>query len=131
MEPSNKEILLHKTAKLLHYALTSLNREVPARVQTASTTMYCTIDLVPDLCKLLTDLTAEQRETIIYNSHCSAARDLATWWEQHQVADAHRKDREAVAARRMQVRKGVLMKLTLEEQLAVFTPPEIAELAAM
>lgn len=96
-------------AKLAIFAMRKLGVEPPDNVLRASTSFYCEDrTVIPLLCGLLKSLSVEQREALIYDAHCREARDLADWWEAHQIED---RDREMLEAEK---RTGVPIAIVLE-----------------
>jgi hypothetical protein len=115
MNPTHKEVQLRETAILYKYALRCLGLDIPPEVSRAAGDMYCSVDFVSDLCNLLSDMTEEQRVSIIYNPYEKPSRRLADWWEEHQKADRLREEREKEAARQAAVREEALSRLTPEQ----------------
>lgn len=119
LNPLAREAELHRTAKLLVYALTSLGRPVPPDVATAADSMYCKTDLVPDLCALVRSMTPEQLDKVVYDGHNEQARELATWWDRHQKADTKRQAREATKRTEREIVAHALYKLSSQEVAAL------------
>jgi hypothetical protein len=119
MEPTHKERLLQETALLLAYALDALGEEVLDSVHQAASDQYCRRDYVPDLCKLISEMTDDERKRIVYNPYSKTSRSLADWWEKHQEADRKQHEKEQDALRKQEQYEQVIMKLSDEEIAAI------------
>lgn len=115
LNPEQREIELQKTAVLLVRTLRLLGRKADAKLLRASRDCYCNVDYVSELCATITNMTKEEREEIVYDSHSVISRQLADWWERHQQADRERKQDEREEARLQKIREVALSKLTLAE----------------
>lgn len=118
MDPTRREAELQRTAKLYAYALRQLRQPVSLNIESAANDVYCKADYVPQLCELLTSLTAEDLDRIVYNARDKVSRDLADWWEEHQQADLKRLQVEA-EQRKQALIKSAIAKLTREEAAAL------------
>lgn len=126
LEPTGRESKLRQAAKLLEYTLEQLGRNVPEYVKAAAADVYCKNDRpLTRLCEVLKSLTPDDIDRIVYNPRDRTARELATWWEDHQRADTEREEREAKAARQAAILDGALNKLTEEELTALDVPYQI------
>jgi len=119
MEPTGKERKLQQTAQLLEYALFELNLPIPSKVKTASSNIYCHLDLVPDLCELITNMNDLQRDRVVYNAYNKQSRELAHWWENHQEADRKRIAADMEKADRQSLIESAKSKLTDAERKAL------------
>ena len=119
MEPTGKERQLQDTAKLLKYALFELDLPVPSKVRTAADDVYCQLDLVPDLCKLITNMNELQVNRVVYNAQNKQARKLADWWEEHQRADRKRIASEMKKIEKEALIESAMAKLTDSERAAL------------
>lgn len=117
--PTRKEELLQKTAELLVFVRTSLGLPIGSNLKKNANDCYCSGDYVEELCSTLTNMSDSQKELIIYDSHNRKSRELATWWEEHQLADKKRLEVEAEAKRLKDIRTVALSKLTLAEKRAL------------
>jgi hypothetical protein len=87
-EPDRDELATQHTAKLTVYLHQILGLKCPVWVVELAGNSFAYDPLVvPLLCKLLTDMEPDKREAIVYNAHDRTARELATWWEDHQAKD--------------------------------------------
>lgn len=72
--------------------------------------------VIPALCKILKDMPEAKRNTLIYNARDRQSRDLANWWENHQLIDKERIQRETIRKKQKAIRQAALAKLTIEER---------------
>lgn len=90
-EPDQHHIATRRAAKLLVYVNTVLGKETEKKVHDLANNAFAyDPEIVPRLCRTLSDLPAMLREAIVYNSRSREARDLANWWEDHLEADKRR-----------------------------------------
>ena len=115
MEPTQKERLLQETAVLYAYALDALGEEVPDTVHQAATDQYCRVDFVPELCRLIRNMTADKCDRIVYNPRSKISRKLADWWEKHEEADRKRQAKEDEELLKQEFYERVIMKLNDDE----------------
>jgi hypothetical protein len=118
MEPTHKERLLRETAIFYAYALDALGEEVPDTVYQAASDQYCRVDFVPDLCKLIRNMTEDERDRIVYNPRSKISRGFADWWEEHEEADRKRIAQEQAELSKQDRYEQVIMKLS-DEEIAV------------
>jgi hypothetical protein len=115
MEPTGLEQHLQDTAVLYAYALDALDEEVSDTVHQAATDHYCSVDFVPDLCRLIGNMTEDERDRIVYNPRCKISRRLADWWEEHEAADQQRHSQEQKELLEQARYEEVIIKLSDEE----------------
>ena len=89
MEPNGKERALQETAELLEWCYTQEGLAVPKNVSKAAQDEYCSVDLVPSLCKFLKELSPKRR-TQLCNQSNALSRDLKQWYSNHVLADIQR-----------------------------------------
>lgn len=119
MDPNGKEIALQRTAKLLVYLNKKLGLPSSKTLIAESENCYCASDFVPKLCKLLSGLTPEQENLLVYNGRVKEARDLADWWDEHKAADAKRIAKEKRDAEDKELAQRALQKISKEELAAL------------
>ena len=115
MEPTRKEQLLQETAVLYAYALNELGEEVPDTVHQAATDQYCRVDFVPDLCRLIRNMSGDECDRIVYIPRSKISRSLADWWETHEEADRKRNTKEAEELLKQEFYERVIAKLNDDE----------------
>lgn len=115
MEPTHKERLLQETAVLYAYALNELGEEVPDTVHQAATDQYCRVDFVPELCRLIRNMTEDECDRIVYNPRSKISRKLADWWEKHEEADRKRTAKESEELLKQEFYERVIAKLNDDE----------------
>lgn len=91
MEQTPQEAANRVGARMLINALELMDRPVRREILDGDT-YYSKADwAIPELCGLLSDLSPEELEDLLYSdARDSRRRDLAGWWEKHQEADALR-----------------------------------------
>lgn len=94
LKQNSREAELQRAARLLVFVHSRLGTESTPELVKASADYYCRADYVPELCQALKAMTDEQVDSIVYNGRNPLSRDLASWWEQHQLADKQREMRE-------------------------------------
>lgn len=98
LEPTGKEKQLRRVAQMYDWLLKQLEEDVPSKVHATATNQYASDDYTADLCARLTELEEQEFvnrfQTIMYAPN-KMARELATWWEEHQEADRKRLEEEA------------------------------------
>ena len=120
LEPNQREVELQRAARLLVYLWEQTGKNLEAWAVSESTNVYARDERsVTELCAALRAMDSKQRDTIIYNAHDKDARDLATWWEEHQAADAAREEQEAAEREQQTLREQALDKLSDEERKAL------------
>jgi len=75
--------------------------------------------VVQELCAMLSAMSPDERDAIIYDARNKTARSLADWWEYHQEMDAEREAEKLEAERIAKLREEAASKLTPEERAAV------------
>lgn len=104
LEPREDEKLSQKFAEYLIWLLTKRRKVVPPWVRETAKDSYGNLarlnDLVFALCFNCKEMTDEERERIIYDAHDPIAREMATWWEEHQEADRLRREAEEAEKQR-------------------------------
>lgn len=119
MDPTNKEIQLQRTAKLLMFVNQQLDIPVSQKLREAVKNSYCTADYVPVLCKTIRGMTEDQLNTIVYNGRDATSRDLADWWDEHEAADRRREAKEQEQARQQALAESAMQKISREELAAL------------
>jgi hypothetical protein len=119
MEPNAREIESRLVCNLIAYLFPKIGKHIPKSVQIGLSDSYgnavCLNEHTAVLCDVCQKLPEDQSEKLIYNAHDADARKLATWWDHHQEADRQRLADEAAAAKKQQLQKQALAKLTPEE----------------
>ena len=115
MDPTKEESNRKEVSEFLVFVDGILGCETPENIVKASQNAYGSgvelNDVVVLLCRILTNLSPEQQEAIIYNAKNKTSRHLADWWEEHQKADTKRCEEEEA-----EERKTALAKLTPHER---------------
>lgn len=128
LEQTGLERGLQQTAVLLEYTIEQLRERTDnptlldgsAALDPKGREYYAEdVGQVEMLCTLLTAMSEEHREAIVYDAHSVKSRQLATWWEEHQKADRIREELEEAALRKEALRASARAKLTPEERAAV------------
>ncbi len=119
MEQNNKERELQAACKIYELALTKAGFLVPLAVSTGAATMYCTTDIVPDLCKLIKEFDEEMYTFVLHDPKDPSSRKIALWWDLHLVADKARDDEKTAIEQQAMVRERALEKLTPLEREAL------------
>ncbi|UPT78192.1 hypothetical protein MN086_03370 [Sulfurovum sp. XGS-02] len=90
MSPTNKELQLRKNCKLYVYLLVSQGKEVPEEVQECANSydFDFLVDCVAQLSAEIEGLDSDAFEKIVNNKESDEARELAYWWEMHQMANS-------------------------------------------
>lgn len=124
-EPTARGLQTSYEAGILIYVYEKLNIPVPEYVKFEAN-LYNVYDgsgrsgkVVPALCKALTDLSEEQRDTLIYNARDAKARKLADWWEEHQRHDQAMHRQEEYERKQKELVDSAKSKLTDEELKAL------------
>lgn len=101
MNARPNEVLSRETAKLIVFVSSKLGGAAPAWVAEAADEYYGAENRVDEivrmLCEIISGLTPERRDQIVYDGKDPTARQLADWWERHQAADRAREAAEAAA----------------------------------
>lgn len=71
------------------------------------------------LCSVIRGMTEEQIDTIIYNGRDPVARKVADWWDVHKKEDEKRMEIESRNARKPELIKSALAKLSDDEKWAL------------
>jgi hypothetical protein len=119
MDPTNKEIQLQRTARLLKFVNQQLDIPVSQKLQEAAKNTWCRDDYVPVLCKTIRGMTEDQLNTIVYNGRDATSRDLADWWDEHEAADRRREAKEQEQARQQALAESAMQKISREELAAL------------
>lgn len=121
MRPTDKEVKLQDTAKFLCYVYTQLGRkkEIDSAWEKAAADCYCSLDLVPTLCDVLSALDEKTLDRIVYEPKNKVARRLADWWEEHVEADRVREKAKQDDRKNANLREAALDKLSLAEKKAL------------
>ena len=120
LEPIRRERELKRAATLLVYLKKQIGGEVEPWMHQEAEASYPTDERsVTELYATLKALNSQQREDIVYNARDKTARNLADWWEEHQVADRAREERELIEKESELLREQGLAKLTPEERRAL------------
>jgi hypothetical protein len=106
-EPDRNHVATQHAAKLTRYLYHVLKQPCPGWVSNLADNAFASsTGVVPLLCTLLTDMDSDKREAIVYNAHDRTARELATWWEDHQAKDREREAEVAQAVERIRAGRG-------------------------
>lgn len=116
MRPTLYEMKLRETAQLYEWLLAKKGIEARHDIRKAAKDEYCKSDYVADLCACLAELSEDELNEFVYNGRDPMSRKLANWYEDHQRADAERKESEAKAKQREALRKSAAAKLSPEER---------------
>jgi len=120
LEQTERESELQRAANLYVYVLVEFGKRVPLWVTRDADNCYLASDkALKALCKILTGMPVARRNKIIYKPKDSTARDLADWWEEHQIADIARESAEKELKTKKELIKSALAKLTPEERNAL------------
>ena len=89
MNHSNKELRLRRNCQLYVYLLVSQGNEVPEEIQECADSYDYDflVDCVAQLSDEIEGLDSDTFEKIVDNKESNEARELAYWWEMHQVAN--------------------------------------------
>ncbi|MFC2057466.1 hypothetical protein ACFLR6_00860 [Campylobacterota bacterium] len=89
MNPTNKELRLRKNCQLYVYVLVSQGKEVPEEIQECADSYDYDFlfDCVTQLSDEIEGLDSDTFDRIVNNKESNEARELAYWWEMHQVAN--------------------------------------------
>lgn len=89
MNPTNKELRLRKNCQLYVYVLVSQGKAVPEEIQECADSYYYDflVDCVAQLSDEIEGLDSDAFDRIVNNKESNEARELAYWWEMHQVAN--------------------------------------------
>lgn len=122
MNPTNKEVQLQLTSKLLVWVKTKLGKTVPEYAKKAAKDLYGKGGerSVKELCATLKAMPAKKRDQLIYgNAKDPVARQLADWWEEHQAADSAREQREREELDHMRAEKVARIGLPAKSKKAL------------
>ena len=118
--PSDRELQTEKTCKLYLWLTGSLGMSAPDAYKVAALDGYGNANLLDrvtnDLCTLLQRLDDEVIERVVYDAHNKYARDMATWWEEHQEQDEKRLRLELNAINERLDKEALLSRLTPYEK---------------
>jgi hypothetical protein len=98
LEASGFEQESQHTAKLIMFVSSQLTLPVKKWVMECANNYYGAPKgqqggdqrLAPMLCEIISNLSQEHMERVVYNPHVRESRQLADWWERHQEADKQR-----------------------------------------
>jgi hypothetical protein len=120
MDPTKEESNRKEVSEFLVFVDKKLGATTPKKILDASQDSYGNgvelNDVVALLCTILSNLSPEQQEFIIYDARDKTSRRLADWWEEHQEADRKRLKKELKAVKDEEDRKVALDKLTPHER---------------
>lgn len=118
LNPTTKEKQLQRVAQMYSWLLEQLKESIPCCVQDTSRNIYAQDDYTAELCAKMTCLQQEYPGTYsaVVLAPNKEARELATWWEEHQEADRIRLEKE-IEEQKQDIR--------YEELMSKFTPEEI------
>lgn len=98
MEPTDREHESVLVMKLLNFCLPLLKIKVPKEVKDNLKNPYGMVNLLDKhtalLCKTVGGMTHDEQNFILFDGRNKMSRQLADWWESHQVADAKREKQE-------------------------------------
>jgi hypothetical protein len=101
MDPNKRERDIVETCQHLIYVNKKLDLPTPEYIRVAAKSVYggeAELEVVvPQLCGLLSSLTKEQENEIVYDGKIREARRLADWWDSHKEADRIRIEKEKMA----------------------------------
>lgn len=119
MDPTHKEQQLQRTAKLLSFVYKTLNYPVHKPLKEAANDCYCKQDYVPELCRVIRNMTEDELNRVVYNARDRTSRDLADWWEEHEAADRRREAQELKEAKEKALAESAKQKISREELAAL------------
>jgi len=123
MEAGPREVESRRVAGLLVYLRTALKLNVREDLIADSKNYYGNADRVDGytrtLCDMVLTLTEDQQSRLLWDGHNKDARNLATWWEEHQERDNKRLEKEIRDKARDEIVSGAMKKLTHEERIAL------------
>jgi hypothetical protein len=104
---------------LLVYVLREKGYDVPLGVERAAHNSFAGVDYSVSLCAIISVLSSEERERLVYDGHNPISRALANWWDNHEKRDRDRNQARADAETRAELVQHALGKLTPEEVTAL------------
>lgn len=118
LEPTRREILLRDAARYQIAVRKKLGLSVPTWLKREEKNIYAHDERCEtELCAILTGLSKEERDTLLYSDARDAKmRDVAAWWETHEKADKERKKRERQENKEKKERDEAMSKLTPKER---------------
>ena len=120
MNPNRKEVNSRQVAEHLAYVYSRLGVKAPQQVADAAVSCYGNVkalnEMVVTLCNLVSNMTPEEKDEIVYDGRNAGARKLATWWDEHIAADLRRAEQELAVAIQNQSKEAALSKLTPYEK---------------
>lgn len=120
LEATGKERGLRQAALFAVFVDTKLCAITPSDIIEQSKEYYSKdVGQVEYLCDKLTNMGPADMERIVYDAHNAQSRELATWWEAHQAADAARIAREQEIVRQEALLQSAQSKLSAEEIEAI------------
>lgn len=118
--PTEADYRRRRDARVLLYVREALGMEPDEHLQRQAVFSWGQgWDREPELYELVSGMTDEQRERIIYNAHLRDSRRAADWWEEWHERDKERRRREAAERRKQRLRKLAKAKLTGAELRAL------------
>jgi hypothetical protein len=97
MNPSVRETESLLICKRIIFLFKKLNFPIPKKIVESSESLYGDLKNLDKnvalLCLVISNMTKEQVDSILYNARSKESRDLANWWEEHQEADIKRKQK--------------------------------------
>lgn len=121
MEPNKKEENSKEIAEHLVF-INSIRSELilPEYIQEAANNIYGDVKNLNNmtilLCQILSNMSEDQLDIIVYNSKNKKSRRLADWWETHQEADEYRRKHEDSIKYENILLESALSKLSSEEK---------------
>ncbi len=121
IDPTPYEYKIKETVKLLCYVYGWLDKDISEKLKQATNEKIYFSSTEGDkwisaLCKVLTDMSIEDRDQLIYDNRVKLSRKLADWWEDNVEADTKKLEFEKKNERRKAIRALALGKLTKEER---------------
>lgn len=131
MEPTAREIESQLVAGLLIHVLSFPSHahiKAPEGLGDAVKSTYGNLKKADEwtalLCKLLSEMTDDELDVIVYNGRDKWARKLAEWKEKHEAADRKRKEEERKKREKKMLQQSGLKKLTADEIKALGIDPQ-------
>ena len=91
LEATRRESYNRLTAQLIVYLK---GRAASPQEKADAANYYGGADYTAELCAMLTAMSPEDANRLVYDGRNAMARKLADWWEEHQKADKLRINRE-------------------------------------
>lgn len=94
MEPTKRELESKIACEFIYHLGKKMKCGFPTWAKTGAENSYGDVDRADEateyLCRTIRIMSKKDREKYVYDAHGPVARQLATWWEQHQVEDKAR-----------------------------------------